>query len=512
MKKKIIISIDIGTTNTKVMAFDEIGRELQKADKNTPLILNRIGKGWMEQDVNSVWDAVCECTKKVIAGLAEEEKKGICGVGVTALRQSVVPIDNDGNPLRYAIVWGTKSVETEIDLMRNMVGERQLFETTGLSSSPVWAGPFIVHIIKEQNTYNKKLYKILEIEDYILFKLGSDVCVSDFSQAGCISLFDIFSLTWSREICERLEIDLDLLPKVVPPGTHVGKVNAFASKETGIPEHTPIITGGGDCQTSALGCGVTKSGSGNVVIGTAAVASIFIDKPLLDEEKITVCQPHSMPYKYILDINNQTGGNAYSWLVNLLKKHTKPEMIENIYDEINREIEKIPVGSNGLLFLPHLVGATSPYWDDKSKGIFYGLTLNTKFSDLARSVIEGVCIELSKGISRVKELGIGINQLIVSGGACRRGSPWNKIQADVYGMPIIPSLSTETTSLGCAALVATACGIYGNLSEAVDKMVKLGEMVEPNMENHRNYLEIISYHDELYKNLKEKRFFEKVKF
>lgn len=502
--KEFAVAFDIGTTNNKVSIFDKLGKLVVQKSRETPLIFNAHGMGWMEKDADAIWNSLCSICKEIIEESGLDVKK-IAGVGVTALRQSIVPVDEHGNAIRDAILWGTKATYRQVQFMEDRIGCKRVHEITTRPINPVWAATSILYILQEEREIAKRTHKILEIEDFVLYKLGTDDFYSDHSQSGAIELYDIFKRNWSEELCECLEVPINILPKLVEAGMIVGTVSDRSSSLTGIPVGTPIVAGGGDCQTSAIGCGVIEKGKANMVIGTAAVGSIFTVNPVIDPLARFVCTPHSMPGCYVVDNNTLSGGVSYKWYVDtFFNKNAKDK-----YVEVDREVKKIPVGARSVMFIPHLVGSACPYWDAQSKGVFVGMTLQTSKYDMARAVIEGSCMEISKGFALIEKMGIDLNEIVICGGACKKGSPWNQIQADIYGKPVVLTEAAEiTTSLGCAILVEVACGVHGSLQEAVDVMVSLGETLMPDEEKHKKYIDLMRIHDDIYQALKGKRIFE----
>lgn len=497
---RIYITFDIGTTNNKVSFFNEKGKLIGQESAEIPLKVNVRGEGWMEKDPNMIWESLCKMCKEMI-GKADWKKEQIAGIGVTAARQCIVPVDKNGNALRDLIMWGTKATVRQIQYMEEKIGSNRFREITTRVINPVWAASSILYILQEEPEIASKTYKILEIEDFILYKLGADGFYGDHSQSGAIQLYDIFKRDWSEELCSKLQIPMNLLPNLVEAGEIIGTVGQRVSALTGIPEGTPIVTGGGDCQTSAVGCGVVRSGTANVAIGTAGVGSMYMERPVADEKSRYVCTPHSIKNKYVIDNNTLSGGVSYKWFAEQFAL-TGPQ--QKKYENLNQKILKVPAGSKNVLFLPHLLGTACPYWDAQAKGVFVGMTLDTGAAEMARAVIEGSCMEINKGFSLIQKQGYPLDEIIACGGACNEHSPWNQIQADVYGIPVKTAENPETTSLGCAMLIAVAAGDYKTLEEAADEMVSYGKIFYPDETNHRKYQELTHIQEDIYYALKER--------
>jgi len=498
-----IAAIDIGTTNCKIVIFHLDGTIAFSASHETPNIYNRLGPGWVEQDANLIWQMVCKTAKDALNRGAIDPQK-IKGIGVTSFRQTVLAVDEKSNPIRLAIPWCIKATHRQAEWIKKNIGEEVIHRIAGVNTDPHWTMATFRYLIDEEPEIYEKSYKLVGIQDFVLKKLGVEEFVEDYSQASPISLLDLRTLEWSKEICDGLGLDMNKLPKVVRPGTVVGKISAEAALLTGFRAGTPLIPSGGDCQCSAIGCGVVSKGLGNVVIGTTAVGIIFVDEPVYDPNYQLVCHAHSIPDKFIVQHTVLTGGGAYRWFRDVFcEKDVEESRKQNIspYTFINKYVEQTPLGSNGLLFLPHFVGAASPYWNDKARGVFFGATQATAKEDFARSIIEGVCIEVAKGFSLAEKLGIDLEEVRLSGGVSQKGSPWNQIQADVYGKPALVNESGDTTALGAAILAGVAVGALDNMNSAVKKLVHFVEEVKPDMKNHEKYMELLKIHSKIYEGL-----------
>jgi len=499
----VIAAIDVGTTNCKTIIFNLDGTVASSASVETPNIYNRLGPGWVEQDAELIWNAVCEASKKSLENTAIDPEK-IKAIGVTSFRQTVLPVDNSGNPIRYAIPWCVKSTYKQAEWIKKAIGEDVIHRITGVNTDPHWTAATFRYLIEEEPDIYQQAYKLVGIQDFILKKLGTRDFVQDYSHASTISLLDLSTLKWSEKICEALELDIKKLPEVVSPGVVAGEVSTEAAVQTGFLKGTPLIPGGGDCQCSAIGCGVISNGLGNVVIGTTAVGIIFADAPVYDPQFQIVSHAHSYPGKYIMQHTVLTGGGAYRWFRDLFcEKEMEQAKKEgkSPYEIINRLLDTAPVGANGLVFLPHFAGAASPYWNDRARGVFLGATQATTRNDFARAILEGVILEVAKGFELIENLGLSLDEVRLSGGACQKNSPWNQLQADIYGKPVLVNQSGDTTSTGAAILAGVAVGIFKDIEDGVKQCVKFIQKLEPDMERHEQYSHILKLHNSVYEAL-----------
>jgi xylulokinase len=496
----LIAGIDIGTSNCKTMILDESSQIRAFASVETPNIYNRLGPGWVEHDAEEIWRSLCETTRAALASLGEPPSK-IRAIGITTYRQTVLPLDAEGRPIRLAIPWCVKATTRQSAWIREHIGESTLHNITGVNSDPHWVAATFRYLVEEEPDVYQRAFKLAGIQDFLLWRLGSPDVVIDAGQASAISLLDIRTGKWSREICDGLGVSMDKLPRVVQPGTVVGSISKAAAEQTGFAEGTPLVIGGGDCQCSAIGCGAIAEGTSSVIIGTTAVGIVFSSVPIFDPQYKLVCHNHSYPNAFMMQHTTLTGGSAYRWFRDLFYEaelRKDPQLRGSIYERMNEAVLQSPVGASGLVFLPHFVGAASPYWNDRARGVFIGAEMATRRQDLARALIEGVVLELGKGFSLIESLGKNIAEVRLSGGACRQGSPWNQIQADVFGKPVKVNSSGDTTSIGAAILAGAAVGIFSSIEHGVEKLVHFAETLQPNQKNHEKYRKLQEFHDALY--------------
>ena len=415
-----------------------------------------------------------------------------------------MPIDQNLKPLRYVIPWCIKGTSDQTDWVRRNIGAEEVYEITGLTIDPEWVIPSILYIRDKEGEIYKKTYKFLEVQDYLAFRLGVDDFLSDYSQASCLSLMDIVKLEWSGKILDKICLSPEMLPKLVAPGEIVGQISEEASQLTGLQRGCPIVLGGADSQCSAVGCGVVSNGKANVVVGTSAVAMAYAEKPFFDPGRRLVTHPHCFGNKYIVDHQTLTGGVAYKWYRDEFCKSEAESAKSrgiNVYELLNKGIEQSPPGANGTLFLPHFVGAASPYWNERATGVILGLTLSSKKEDIGRALIEGIALEVNRGFEIMRQLGIGVNEVCISGGGCKAGNPWSTIQADVYGMPVKTLCTNETTALGAAMLACNAMGIWHSVTEAASNMIRVEGVIDPNMRNNRYYKSLSEVQEQVYRSL-----------
>nr|MCR5580197.1 carbohydrate kinase [Pseudobutyrivibrio sp.] len=296
-----------------------------------------------------------------------------------------------------------------------------------------------------------------------------------------------------NELAEKLGLSTNLVPPLYECDEIVGQVTEKAAKLTGLAAGTPVVAGGLDAACGALGAGVYKAGQTQEQGGQAGGMSICTDKALA--HKSLILSPHVVTGMWLLQGGSVGGGGALRWF--------KQEFGQDeSFDDLTKEAEKVPAGSEGVVFLPYMAGERSPIWDPDSKGVFYGLSFDKTKAHMTRAVLEGVAFSLEHNMRVAAETGVQVGVLNAMGGAAN-SKLWTQIKSDVTGLPIDVPASDTATTLGAVLLAGIGCGLYSSYSEAVEYTIDIKKSYKPNMENHEIYKKSMDLYLELYKDLKE---------
>jgi sugar (pentulose or hexulose) kinase len=304
---------------------------------------------------------------------------------------------------------------------------------------------------------------------------------------------------------DALGIPTDKLPDSIDPGTRVGELSEKAAKESGLNRGTPIVAGGGDQQCAALGVGVVRQGSFKSTTGTGTFMLAFSDKMRLDPDRRVLCSRHVVPDAFVVEASMFTTGSALRWFRDQLgsvETAAAQERGLDPYEVITEGAAKIPAGSEGVIHIPHFVGAGAPYWNPHARGVFAGIALGHTRPHLMRAILEGVSYEIRTNLEVMRELGLPAEEVRVTGGAAR-SEVWMQIQADVLGMPIIRTEMGEATALGAAILTCKGVGLFKSVAEAAEEMVRPITPLTPTEENRAVYERGFERYRQLYKSISE---------
>ncbi len=294
-------------------------------------------------------------------------------------------------------------------------------------------------------------------------------------------------------ICQKLNIDMQLLPKVYESPEVTGYISNWAEKETGLKTGIPVAGGGGDNAAAAIGTGVCKNNTAFTTIGTSGVVYAHTDKPIIDKAGRVHTFCCAVPDCWHVMGVTQAAGLSLNWFRNGFIRDLS-------YKEIDEKCKEIPIGAEKLIYLPYLMGERTPLLNPKARGVFFGLSAIHKSEHMARAVMEGVSYSLLSCLDVLGEMEINADDMAICGGG--KSGFWKQMLADVYGTTIKTKMSEEGPALGAAILAGCACGVYKSVEEGCEICVRDKERILPHKENHKEYMKYYEIYKELYPALK----------
>ena len=478
--RELLLGVDIGTSACKVAVFNKQGEVIASGNGGYQVYYPH--PGWAEQNPDEWWSAVCSAIGDVLkkGNVKPEEIKGI---GVDGQSWSAIPIDKDGNVLTNTPIWMDTRAQSICDRLNVEIGADNIFQVAGNSMQPSYSTAKILWYKENMPEVYANTYKILQSNAFIVYRF-TGICSQDKSQGYGLHCFDMRTGTWNMEMCKKLGIPESFLSDIYECSEIVGGVSEKAAKETGLLEGTPVVAGALDAACGTLGSGVIHPGETQEQGGQAGGMSICLDEYAADPRLIL--SYHAVPNQWILQGGTVGGGGVMRW----------------IEKELNELAEKVPAGSDGLIFLPYMSGERSPIWDPNAKGVYYGLDFSKTKGHLIRAAMEGVAYSLKHNLDIGEKTGAKVEELLSMGGSAN-SLLWTQIKSDVTGKPItVPSSDTATT-LGAVMLAGVGIGMYKDFEEAVKITVKKTRHHEPDMEKHAIYQKNYETYLEIYENLKE---------
>ncbi len=489
------LGIDVGTSAVKALLIDEKGTIAGSSSHACSLRQPFIG--WAEQDPEEWWTATVAAVKSLLAGGADPGQ--IKGIGLTGQMHGLVALDTNHDVLRPAIIWCDQRTAKEAAAITSKIGDSRLLNVTGNLALTGFTAAKILWVKNNEPAVFEKIHKILWPKDYIRFRLSGELS-TDISDASATNLLDIRTGKWSREIAGDLGIPFEYLPPVSNSSELSAKVSARGAEETGLAMGTPIAGGAGDQIAGAVGSGIVQEGLASSVIGSSGVVITQTDKLAIDDRCRVHTFCHAIPGKWCVLGVTQGAGLSLKWLKENCcgaEDYLGQHLGDSPYAIMGREAGRAPVGSQGLIFLPYLMGERTPHLDPDAKGVFFGISAKTTHNDLIRAVMEGVAYSLKNCFDLVVQLGLDVNEVRVSGGG-GRSEVWRQIQADVYGCDVTTLVNDEGPSFGAAILAAVGAGEYAGIQQASSHLVRRMDVQKPLTENTKTYRKYYEIYCDLY--------------
>jgi len=496
-----LLGIDAGTTSIKSVLFspkgEMVGSSLQEYKLLTPK------PDYVELNPEVYW-ITCKNSIKDLLKKSKISPDEIISIAISSQGETLIVLDKQGKPLRNAIVWLDNRSKEEAEILKNKFGEETVYKITGQPQIvPTWPATKILWIKRNEPQIFKKVGKFLLVEDYLIYKLTGEY-FAEYSLYSSSLYFDIRKDLWWNEMLEELEINEDQLPCMKPPGTVVGELSAEVSAELGLSKKTIVATGAFDQAASAIGAGNVEPGILSETTGAALAIVMTVDKLTYDPKRRIPCHRHPVNRLYFLMPWSQTAGMFLRWFRDnfcLVEKSLERLTGINAYALMDKEAEKAPPGSEGLVMLPHLMGAACPEFDPDAKAVMFGITLKHSKPHFIRAVMESVAYMLKRNLEVLSELGVNIKEVRSIGGAAK-SKLWNRIKADVLQKRILVPKIKDTGVLGAALLAGVAAKVYRSIEAAANSMVEIEDVVEPRKEYEELYHKLYKTYLELYESLK----------
>lgn len=485
-----LMGIDLGTSGVKVMIMDEQGDCKALAVRDYDIQFPKAG--YTEQDADMLWQATVQCIRESMSRCWIKGSE-IAAIGLAGQMHGLVTLDKEKKPIRPIIIWADQRSDRQVRKLRGSMTEEN-------ACNPASAGfllPSLMWMREEEPERFDRICHVMLPKDYIRYRLTGTIG-TDPSDASGTLLFHMKNGVWDLDTAGKYRIPPEILPPCEKSTQIVGKVMESTSRVTGISKGTPVICGGGDGPMQLTGNGAVYPGQLVTNIGTASQIDCISDKVYPDPQYRLNTFCHVRENRWITMGAGLNGGIVLKWL----KKDVFREIAD--YDTMTALAKNVPVGAEGLVFLPFLCGERSPYMDAKAKGIFFGLGLIHKREHMIRACMESVVYSFLDCMRVFEEIGIPMDDKIIASGGGARSELWLQMQADILQKEIYTTKGREEACIGAAIAAGVGCGIYRSLEEGCEAVVKMNDKVyEPCRENHEIYMENFETYRKVYWNNKE---------
>ena len=477
---KSIITIELGTNAVRVFAFDLSGHVIGSMKGYYPTFHTE--PDYSEQDPEQIFITMLFVLKNLLNEMIHPKKYKVACISFSASMHSVLAVDKNSNPIGNAITWSDTRARKEAQELKSGDAGRKIYTATGTPIHPMSPLLKITWLRNNDPERFSQTSKFLSIKSYIIHQLTGEY-MTDYSIASATGMLNIHTVKWEEDALRYAGITAEMLAQPVPVFASAGTLKKAYQNSLGLPAATKIIIGSSDGCMAILGDGVRGEGKANITIEDSGAVRVMGDKVLQDEQ--------GRFFNYLITENcyvsggpTNNGGNIFEWFARQFGDFKGPFDIESSMRELIADASKVAVGSDGLLFLPYLLGERAPIWNANARGMYFGLNIKHEKTHLVRATIEGILYEIYS-IGKTLEEHRNITSLSVNGSfgtipLC------TQMIADMFNKPVQLRQNFHSVSYGTFLLSATEMGIYKSLDEAAQTVVLPDEYL-PQQQNHPVY-------------------------
>ncbi len=486
-----VIGIDLGTGSVKGLVVNQAGKVVLEAAENYPLYHPE--KGYSEQDPADWLNGTKQVLKRLIEKMPEL-KEQLEGISFSGQMHSLVLLDDNDQPLRNAILWNDVRTTKQCEEITESLGEQLLVKTKNLALEGFTLPKLLWVKEHEPDLWSRAAHFLLP-KDYVAFWLTGKKQMELSDAAGTL-LLNVMDQKWDLEIADAFGIAHKLLPTLVSSIDKVGTINESLCEELGIKKSIDVFAGGADNACAALGAGIINQERGLCSIGTSGVFLAYegIEEPQY-QGKLHFFN-HVIPKAYYSMGVTLAAGQSLTWFKETFAK-------ERSFDDLLYGATQSPVGANGLLFTPYIMGERTPHVDSQIRGSFIGIDASQKITDFTRAVLEGITFSLRDAQLLMETIAGKRFKEIVSVGGGAKSDLWLQIQADIFNTKIVTLKTEQGPGLGAAMLAAVGCGWFKTVEECTATFVDYDREYFPDEKAAMQYEKIYHLYAQVYPQTRE---------
>jgi xylulokinase len=474
------LGLDIGTSAVKAILIDEKGRLKGAAAVVLPLSTPK--PGWAEQHPDDWWKAAVTAIRQVVKR-SKLKAIRIGAIGLSGQMHSSVFLDRAGKVVRPALLWCDGRTTSECREITQLVGEDRLGEWVANPALEGFTLPKVLWLRKHEPAAFRRVDKVVLAKDYVRYRLTGQLACEPSDASGTL-MYDTLARRWSAELMEALGLPMSLLADVGESAEVLGHVSSAVAKITGLAAGTSVVGGGADNACGAIGVGVVHPGEAVGSWGTSGTIVAPMSQPKIEPHMRAHTFCHAVPGTWYMMSVMLTAGGAVAWHKRELAKEMEGSPHANAL--LDQEAADVPIGAEGLTFLPYLQGERTPHRDASARGAFIGLSLGHSRAHLSRAVIEGVCFGMMDSLTIIRAQVAPLSQILLTGGGAK--SPFvRRMQADVYGLPVVRVNREQGPAFGAALLGAVGAGAFKSVAAACRATLKRLPRERPDRKAHAAY-------------------------
>ncbi len=462
------LGIDVSTTGTKALLIDEKGAVVATA--SAPHTLQAPRPLWSEQDPHEWWQATTTAIRQALAK-GSVSGDSVLAVGLTGQMHGLVLLDEGGHALRPAILWNDQRTQAQCDEIHRRVGKQRFIQIAGNPALTGFTAPKILWVQQNEPEVYARARHVLLPKDYIRYRLTGSYAMDKADGSGTV-LFDLQQREWSPEVLSALEIPAAWMPPTYEGPQFAGEISEQAAQATGLRAGVPVAAGGGDQSAQAVGVGAAEAGVVALTVGTSGVVFASTPSALVEPEGRLHAFCHAVPGMWHFMGVMLSAAGSLQWFKDTLAPGKD-------FDELLKEAEGVPPGSEGLQFLPYLTGERTPHPDPLARGAWIGLTTRHGFGHMTRALLEGVAFGLKDSFTLIRAAGLGEMRQVRASGGGTKSALWRQILASVLETELVTVNTTEGAAYGAALLAAVGADAWPDVAAACREAVKITGRVQP---------------------------------
>ena len=465
------IGIDLGTTSVKIIAVDEKGAVAKSVSREYPLDLPK--PLWSQQSPNDWWEQTISGLNELLGGI---DKSMVKAVSFSGQMHGMVTLDENDEVVRPAILWNDQRTAKECEYLNKQIGQSKVAKWTGNMALTGFTAPKVLWLRENEPENFKRTKKFMLPKDYLAYKM-SGVFASDMSDASGTLYLDVKRRKWSKDMMDVLGVAKESLPKLYESYEVAGTIRKELADELGLPDDVKVVIGGGDQAVAAVGGGVVGNGACSVSLGTSGVVFSSTDKFFVDDNNSLHSFCHANGKYHLMGVTLAAAASLKWWVEEINKS--------NDYNGLLEEAKTSKI-EDTIFYLPYLMGERTPHNDPNCRGTFIGMDMTHNRGNMTRAVLEGVAFSLRDTFEIMRDMGINISEISISGGGSN--SPlWCQIMADVLDVSVNKLQANDGPAYGAAILAAVGYGLFESVEDACGEFIKVKESIEPVKENVELY-------------------------
>ena len=444
------LGIDIGTFETKGVLVDAAGAVIATARNPHEMIVPQ--PGWAEhRPKEDWWGDFTKVTKELItmSGCKPEEIKA---VACSAIGPCMLPVDKNGAPLMNGVLYGVDTrAMSQVDALTARIGEDVILDRCGNALTSQSVGPKILWLKEQRPDLYAKTFKILTSTSFLVHRLTGQHVIDHYTAANFSPLYDVEAQNWCFDLAPEIAVP-EVLPRLLWSSEIAGHVTKEAAAQTGLAVGTPVTAGTIDAAAEALSVGVGSPGDMMMMYGST-IFMIALTQNRVRDGRLWYA-PWLFPGQHASMAGLATSGTLTHWFRDQFARDLPRD---TAFETLASEADKVPPGSEGLLFLPYFSGERTPIHDPDAKGAFFGMNLTHTRGHMYRALIEGIAFGTAHVVETYREIGVELARILAVGGGTKNVL-WMQATSDASQVDQVICEKTVGASYGDAFLARVALG------------------------------------------------------